>query len=167
MTGSEMFTRVAQHYADGAAPPFDFAVVDEGQDVSIAQLRCLAALGGGRPNGLFLAGDTGQRIFQQPFSWKSLGVDVRGRSTTLKVNYRTSHQIRAQADRLLDSKIIDVDGNVEDRSGTVSVFDGPQPEVLECDSVENEETEGSRVDADTDCGRHNRRRDCHLRPIGG
>ena len=58
-------------------------------------------MGGDRPNGLFLAGDLGQRIFQQPFSWKALGVDIRGRSRTLRINYRTSHQIRMQADRLL------------------------------------------------------------------
>jgi len=73
--------------------------VDEAQDVSIAQLRFLAALGANRPNRLFFAGDLGQHIFQQPFSCKALGVDVRGRSSTLKLNYRTSHQIRMQADR--------------------------------------------------------------------
>ena len=82
------------------------------QDVSVAQLQFLAALGGDRPNGLFFAGDLGQRIFQQPFSWKALGVDVRGRSSTLRINYRTSHQIRMQADRLLDPEVADVDGNV-------------------------------------------------------
>jgi len=43
-------------------------VVDEVQDVGIAELRYLAALGGGRPDALFFAGDLGQRIFQQPFS---------------------------------------------------------------------------------------------------
>ena len=93
------------------------------------QLRFLAALGGGRPNGLFFAGDLGQRIFQQPFSWKSLGVDIRGRSRTLRVNYRTSHQIRTQADRLLGPEVTDVDGNTEDRSGTISVFNGPPPAI--------------------------------------
>lgn len=54
---------------------------------------------------------------------------VRGRSTNLKVNYRTSHQIREHADRLLDREVSDSDGNVEDRRGTVSVFNGPLPEV--------------------------------------
>ncbi len=129
MTEAEMFTRLAQHYAEGGAPPFDFAVVDEAQDISQAELRCLAALGGGQPNALFFAGDSGQRIFQQPFSWKSVGVDVRGRSTNLKVNYRTSHQIRQHADRLLDREVSDSDGNIEDRKGTVSVFNGPMPDV--------------------------------------
>jgi hypothetical protein len=36
---------------------FDFAVVDEAQDISVAHLRLFAALGGGRPNALFFAGD--------------------------------------------------------------------------------------------------------------
>ena len=106
-------------------PPFDFAVIDEAQDLSVAQLRFLAALGGDRPNSLFFAGDLGQRIFQQPFSWKALGVDIRGRSRVLRINYRTSHQIRTQADRLLDPEIADVDGNVEERRGTVSRLQRP------------------------------------------
>jgi mRNA-degrading endonuclease RelE of RelBE toxin-antitoxin system len=109
--------------------PFDFAVVDEAQDVNVPQLRFLAALAGDQPDGLFFAGDLGQRIFQTPFSWKSLGVDVRGRSTTLKINYRTSHQIRSQSDRLLGPEVADVDGLVESRRGAVSVFNGPVPEV--------------------------------------
>ena len=110
-------------------PPFDFAVVDEAQDISVAQLRFLAALGGDRPNALFFAGDLGQRIFQQPFSWRSLGVDIRGRSRNLRVNYRTSHQIRIQADRLLGPEVNDADGNSEDRSDTISVFNGPPPVI--------------------------------------
>jgi superfamily I DNA/RNA helicase len=56
-------------------------------------------------------------------------VDVRGRSQTLKVNYRTSHQIREAADRLLPKVIRDVDGREEERFGTVSVFNGPDPVV--------------------------------------
>jgi hypothetical protein len=77
----------------------------EAQDISVPQLKFLAALGGGRPDGLFFAGDLGQRIFQQPFSWKAIGVDIRGRSRTLRINYRTSHQIRMQADRLLGPEL--------------------------------------------------------------
>lgn len=142
MTEAGMFERLASHYRDGAVSPYDFAVVDEAQDISITQLRFLAALGGKRPNGLFFAGDTGQRIFQQPFSWKAVGVDLRGRSSTLRVNYRTSHQIRSQADRLLGSEISDVDGNLEDRSGTISLFDGPHPQIL---NAETESLEQAQV----------------------
>lgn len=124
---AQMFSGLAAALSKSAQTLYDFAVVDEAQDVSVANLRFLSALGRHRPDALFFAGDLGQRIFQQPFSWKSLGVDVRGRSRTLRVNYRTSHQIRTQADRLLGPKVVDVDGNQEDRSDTVSVFNGPPP----------------------------------------
>jgi hypothetical protein len=129
ITSSAMFSRVANAIAQSKHPPYEFAVVDEAQDLSISNLRFLAAFGANRPNALFFAGDLGQRIFQQPYSWKSLGVDIRGRSRTLRVNYRTSHQIRMQADRLLGPNVSDADGNTDDRSDTVSVFNGPAPVI--------------------------------------
>jgi mRNA-degrading endonuclease RelE of RelBE toxin-antitoxin system len=129
ITYAGLFSRLAAQLAESKQSPFDFAVVDEAQDVGIPQLRFLAALGAAQPNGLFFAGDLGQRIFQQPFSWKALGVDVRGRSRTLNINYRTSHQIRQQADRLLGPEVSDVDGNTEERGNTVSVFNGPPPAI--------------------------------------
>ena len=127
LTRAAMFSRLAASIPERRHPPFDYVVVDEAQDISVPQLRFLAALGGDRSNSLFFTGDLGQRIFQQPFSWKSLGVDIRGRSRSLQINYRTSHQIRSQADRLLGPEVSDVDGNIERRVGTVSVFNGPEP----------------------------------------
>jgi superfamily I DNA/RNA helicase len=140
ITESGLFSQLAARLANEPASPFDYAVVDEAQDVSVAQLRFLAALGRNRPDALFFAGDLGQRIFQPPFSWKTLGVDIRGRSTTLKVNYRTSHQIRAQADCLLGAAMNDADGNIEERKGTVSVFNGP-PSVVKVFDDSDAETD--------------------------
>ncbi len=129
VTEAGMFASVTAAIAKAKHAPFDFTVVDEAQDLSIAHVRFLATLGATRPNALFFAGDLGQRIFQQPFSWKALGVDVRGRSRTLRVNYRTSHQIRSRADRLLGPSFSDVDGNDEKRNDSVSVFNGPPPTI--------------------------------------
>jgi superfamily I DNA/RNA helicase len=133
ITWPRLFTAAAAALAASEKTVFDFVVVDEAQDLGVAHVRFLAALGGSsggsRPDALFFAGDLGQRIFQQPFSWKALGVDLRGRSRTLRVNYRTSHQIRTHADRLLGPAVTDVDGNREERSDTVSVFNGPLPLV--------------------------------------
>jgi len=137
-TDSDLFNRLGSKLQESEKRPFDYSVVDEAQDISVAQLRFLAALGGGRANSLFFAGDLGQRIFQQPFSWKSLGVDIRGRSRTLRINYRTSHQIRMQADRLLAPELSDVDGNTEDRRGTMSVFNGANPTVMSLATPEEE-----------------------------
>jgi len=129
MTYPGLFGQLSEQLAVRKHLPFDYSIIDEAQDISIAQLRFLGALGGQRPNSLFFAGDLGQRIFQQPFSWKALGVDIRGRSRTLHINYRTSHQIRMQADRLLGAEVSDVDGNTEERRGTISVFNGPAPSI--------------------------------------
>jgi len=138
ITWSGIFGRLTDDLSGSDRRPFDFIVADEAQDLSVAPMRFLAALAGGRPDGLFLAGDLGQRIFQAPFSWKALGIDVRGRSQTLRINYRTSHQIRAQADRLLPQSLADVDGLVESRKGTVSVFNGPLPAVKIVQNVKQE-----------------------------
>lgn len=131
-TASSLFAETAALYRDTEPKSFTHIVVDEAQDLGVAELRFLSAIAADRPDALFFTGDLGQRIFRQPFSWKGLGVDVRGRSVTLKVNYRTSHQIRRAADRLLPRSVRDLDGISDDRAGTISVFEGPEPEVHVC-----------------------------------
>jgi len=128
-TYAAMLHRLAAHLEAEGQAPFDHVVVDEAQDIALPELRLLGAMAGDRPNGLFFAGDIGQRIFRPAFSWRSLGVDVTGRSRSLKVNYRTSRQIRSQADGLLPSTLVEIDGAEESRRGVQSVFEGPQPEV--------------------------------------
>jgi hypothetical protein len=137
-TWPEIYSRTTAHYAARDVKPFSHIVVDESQDLGVAELRFLAAIAPSTPDALFFAGDLGQRIFQQPFSWSALGVDVRGRSSTLTVNYRTSHQIRRAADRLLPTAVRDVDGNADERNRTVSVFNGPPPEIQQLDTEQAE-----------------------------
>lgn len=138
ITWADLFARLTAALAVEPAKPFDFVVADEVQDFGVPQMRFLAELAGGHDDGLFFAGDLGQRIFQTPFSWKALGIDVRGRSSTLRINYRTAHQIRAQADRLLPQSLADVDGVVESRRGTISVFDTAPPQTETFASADDE-----------------------------
>lgn len=138
MTMAMLYARLAQQLETRRHPLYDHIVVDEAQDISVPQLTFLAAMASDAPNSLFFAGDLGQRIFQTPFSWASLGVPIRGRSTTLKINYRTSQQIRASADRLLDPEMADVDGNRESRAGTISLFEGPTPMLQSFDEPADE-----------------------------
>lgn len=130
MTPADLFAIVTEHFRKRPEKPYSHIVVDEAQDLGVAELRFVQAIVPDVPDALFFAGDIGQRIFQQPFSWKGLGIDIRGRSFTLKVNYRTSHQIRRMADNLLPENVRDVDGEADDRKGTVSVFDGVEPVVV-------------------------------------
>lgn len=143
-TWADVFTGLAGSLAAKPDKPFDHIVIDEAQDLAPAELRFFAALAPKAPDALFLAGDMGQRIFQHPYSWASLGVNVRGRSHTLKVCYRTSQQIRRAADKLLPSVLRDVDGGEDERRGIVSVFNGPPPQV-ETFTSEDEEAAAVRA----------------------
>ena len=135
-TWASVFDALSDNYIHS----FDYSniIIDEAQDISVSELKFVARLAGDKPDGLFFTGDLGQRIFRQPFSWKNLGVDVRGRSNTLKINYRTSHQIRQHADRLLPKKISDLDENEESRNATISLFNSLPPQILVVDDFDDE-----------------------------
>lgn len=129
-TGRLTFNMLCHQVADmldaADARPFDHVIVDEAQDFGPAELRLCRALAPRRTNDLFLAGDPGQRIYKGKFSWLSQGIDVRGRSACLRVNYRTTEQIRAFADRILPESL-SFEGD-DDRS-SYSVFAGVKPEI--------------------------------------
>jgi superfamily I DNA/RNA helicase len=144
ITGAQMLKRLGDQLVGEEQAPYRFILVDEAQDLSVGRLRFLGALADAAPDSLFFAGDLGQRIYQQPFSWRALGVDIQGRSHTLRINYRTSHQIRRHLDQLLPSDLADVDGNRESRKGAISVFNGPDPQVR---TFDDQGAEGSAVGA--------------------
>lgn len=139
LTAPALYAAVATAYARRSERPFTNIIADEAQDLGPPELRFLAAIASQGPDALFFAGgDIGQRIFQYPFSWHALGIDLHGRSKTLRVNYRTSEQIRSAADGLLPWSIRDADGNEERRSGTISLFTGSDPSVIAFASEEEE-----------------------------
>lgn len=120
--------------------PYDAVVVDEVQDLEAQELRFLAALAGEGADRLMLLGDGGQRIFGRGLSLRSLGIETRGRSHVLRINYRTTEQIRRYADRILGDAVDDLDGETESRRGTRSLLRGPEPRLLPCATAE-EQTE--------------------------
>lgn len=111
--------------------PFSNVVVDEAQDFGPRELHFAGTLSAGGRNGLFFAGDVGQRIYKFPFSWSSLGINIRGRSLRLKVNYRTSAEIRAFSDALLPAALDEIGGGEEARVAR-SLFRGPEPRIVPC-----------------------------------
>ena len=108
---------------------YEAVLVDEVQDLKPQELRLLAALCGQGPDRLMLAGDAGQRIYAGGFSLRALGIETRGRSHILKINYRTTEQIRTFADRILGEVAHDLEGGTESRKGTRSLLRGPVPQV--------------------------------------
>jgi hypothetical protein len=121
---------------------FDAVIVDEVQDLRPQELKFLAALAGEGSNRLMLVGDGGQRIYQGKFTLKSLGINVQGRSRKLKINYRTTEQIRRFADQISDQDNDDLDGLREKRKGTISLLQGPEPTLR---MLENQEQQAEAV----------------------
>ena len=121
----------------GQPARFDHIVADEAQDLGPSELRFLLALTGGGTDHLMLVQDEGQRIYQRSFPMKPLGLNFQGRSARLKLNYRTSRQIREFADRVLPATIRDADDQVEQRL-TSSRFQGPEPRLLALADTEAE-----------------------------
>lgn len=118
--------------------PWQAIVVDEVQDLGPQELRLLAALAEQAGGRLMLAGDGGQRIYGAPLSLRSVGIDVRGRSKILRVNYRTTREIRMLAEAVMAPHSDDLDGGSESRQGTRSVLRGPEPRLLGCASAFDE-----------------------------
>ncbi|PTA66912.1 3'-5' exonuclease [Deinococcus arcticus] len=117
-------------------PPFDHAVVDEAQDLGPAELRLLRALVAAGPDDLFLCADPAQRIFRARSSWLSSGIDVRGRASRLKINYRTSGEIRQFADRVLGE--VRSEEDLPEARRTINRFSGPRPDVRRFDTRQAE-----------------------------
>ena len=109
--------------------PYDAVIVDEVQDLKPPELRFLKALCEENPGNLMVCGDAGQRIYPGGFSLSALGIEVRGRSTILRINYRTTEQIRRVADQMLSGDCDDLDGGSERRTGTRSLLSGPAPQL--------------------------------------
>lgn len=126
--------------ADGVPAPYSSIVVDETQDFGPQALRLIRAMIAKGKNDLFFVGDGHQRIYAKHRAVMShCGIDIRGRSRMLYLNYRTTDEIRKQAVALLEGRDIDdLDGGQDDNRRYKSLSHGPAPEIV---------TTASQVDA--------------------
>ena len=127
------FAQIAADTLDArTVRPYRHVVVDEGQDlhpVHWAFLRANVRGQAAQPNDMFMVADAHQRIYDHKVSLSALGIETRGRSRRLTINYRTSHQILAWSLALLTGETFDdLDGGVDLASGYHSSFRGPAPE---------------------------------------
>ncbi len=82
------------------------------------------------PNDIFLVGDAHQRIYGPKVVLSRCGISIQGRSSRLKINYRTTKQIRAWAMPLLQGvEADDLDGQRDDERGYRSLLSGAEPEA--------------------------------------
>ncbi|MDQ2709010.1 MAG: AAA family ATPase [Actinomycetota bacterium] len=124
--------RAAQVLSDPSlraeVPGYDHAVVDEGQDLHAGHWRVLRGVVAPGPNDLFICEDGHQRIYGERTVLSRFGIETRGRSRRLTLNYRTSRQNLAFALGVIgDQKVVDLDGADDTVAGYHSAFTGPVP----------------------------------------
>jgi hypothetical protein len=111
------------------ALPYRAVVVDEAQDFHPEEWKLIRVLVPPGANDLFLVGDAHQRIYGRRVSLNQCGIGIQGRSSKLRINYRTTEQIRAWASAVLRGvEADDLDGQRDDEKGYTSLLSGPQPE---------------------------------------
>ncbi|MDO4231345.1 MAG: AAA family ATPase [Lautropia sp.] len=114
-------------------------VIDEGQDISAAAYALIRAAVPAADNDLFIVGDAHQRIYRHKVVLGRIGIEVRGRSQSLKLNYRTTDEIRRWACATLKGvEVDDLDGNVDTLQGYRSLTHGDHPEVIPSASVQED-----------------------------
>lgn len=120
-------------------PRLGSVIVDEAQDMGTQAFMLIRALVPPRPNDLFIVGDGHQRIYgKNKVVLGHCGIDIRGRSARLKINYRTTDEIRKLAVSILEGVTVDdLDGGEDSQRFYRSLMHGPAPQVrCFADSVE-------------------------------
>lgn len=123
---------------DRSALPYASVIVDEAQDMGPQAFRLLRALVEPGSNDLFIVGDGHQRIYgRNRVVLSRCGIDIRGRARKLRVNYRTTEEIRCAAVALLEGCTIDdLDGGEDTQKGYKSLTHGERPEHRNFDSAD-------------------------------
>lgn len=137
----ELFNMTANYLIDNDIHPYSNVIADEFQDFSNPELRFLRALVAEGRNDLFLTGDPFQRIYSgRKINFSAAGINIRGkRSMKLKVNYRTTEEIKRMAVSVVKGqKYDDLDGGEENNKGYVSLVHGERPVYLIADNATDE-----------------------------
>ncbi|MCR5090812.1 MAG: UvrD-helicase domain-containing protein [Oscillospiraceae bacterium] len=111
---------------------YKHVIVDEGQDLSMNGFRLLRAIAGEEHvNDIFIVGDAHQRIYKNRAVLSKCGINVRGRSSVLRINYRTTEEIRKAAFALLNGiSFDDLDDDFDTGDRCRSLTHGKAPQVL-------------------------------------
>lgn len=141
LTYPMMVAKAADVLAGHHPLPYRALIVDESQDLTASDWRFIRTLVPEGENDIFLVGDAHQRIYGKPVVLSRCGINVRGNSRRLRVNYRTTQEIRGWACGILDGlDFDDLDGEGDSHDGYTSLLHGPQPQVLTCATL-NEQLE--------------------------
>jgi len=105
-------------------------VVDEAQDMGTQAFNLIRQIVPEDKNDIFIVGDGHQRIYgRNKVVLSQCGINIRGRARKLKINYRTTDEIRRWAVNLLEGfPVDDLDGGLDDQVGYKSLVHGEAPQ---------------------------------------
>lgn len=123
-----------------SAGKYECILVDEGQDLSPSAYRLIRALAGEpHSNDIFIVGDAHQRIYRNKAVLSKCGINVRGRSKKLRINYRTTEEIRKYAFALLNGiSFDDMDEDYDNGDNCQSLTHGDAPIIKKFTTPEEE-----------------------------
>lgn len=115
-------------------------IVDEAQDMGTQAFMLIRALVEPGSNDLFIVGDGHQRIYgKNKVVLGQCGIDIRGRSARLKINYRTTDETRKLAVSILESvEVDDLDGGRDTQQFYHSLMHGPVPCIRGFESMKGQ-----------------------------
>lgn len=125
----ELCVELASYFNQRNDKPYAHIICDEIQDFSNPELNLLRALVDEKENDLFLVGDPYQNIYNKQPNFSKSGINVKGRrSRKLKINYRTTEEIKKAATKIVsDITVDDFDGEEENLKGYLSLMHGHEP----------------------------------------
>ena len=111
---------------------YKHVIVDEGQDLSANAFRLLRSIAGEEhENDIFIVGDAHQRIYKNKAALSKCGINIRGRGSVLRINYRTTEEIRKAAFALLNGiSFDDLDDSFDTGDRCQSLTHGLVPEII-------------------------------------
>lgn len=115
-------------------------IVDEAQDMGMEAFKLIRTIiPEERANDIFIVGDAHQKIYSNKVVLSQCGINIRGRSRKLRINYRTTDEIRKWSVALLEGvKVDDLDGAEDNQKGYRSLLHGTEPVAKEFKSFEDE-----------------------------
>ncbi len=118
-------------------------LVDEAQDMSTVAFELIRRMiPDQRSDDLFIVGDGHQRIYRRQVALSRAGINIVGRSRRLRMNYRTTDEIRRFAVALLEGLAIDdLDEGIDTTERYKSLLHGEPPQIEVCSDF------GAEVDA--------------------
>lgn len=142
---SDIVLRARDHARRRSAPAYRAAIIDEAQDLTLVGLQLIRTLVNGpegedRPDGLLIVGDGAQRIYAGGFTLRQAGVEVRGRTTVLRTNYRNTVEIIAAAMAVAGDDVVEDLGDSYQRATADAEArrKGMRPILVACAGPENE-----------------------------